>query len=127
MPRDPDRDDLADVLDMLAAARAVVKFVANKSLEDYVGDLLLRSAVERQVEIIGEAARRVSGEFQTSHPEIPWRPIIAQRHVLAHDYGEIVDERLWRVAVEYVPALIQQLEAISATPDVVTDPDSQPE
>lgn len=120
MPRDPDRDDLAYVLDMLAAAQAVVKFVANKSLEDYVGDLFLRSAVERQVEIIGEAARCVSDEFQGSHSEIPWRPIIAQRHVLAHDYGEIVDERLWRVAVEYVPALIPQLEAILATPDQTT-------
>ena len=117
MPRDPDRDDLAYVFDMLAAARAVVKFVANKSLEDYVGDLFLRSAVERQVEIIGEAARRVSDEFQTSHPEIPWRPIIAQRHVLAHDYGEIVDERLWRVAINYVPALISQLDVIIADPE----------
>lgn len=112
MPRDPDRNDLAYVLDMLAAAQAVVSFVAQKTLEDYSEDLFLRSAVERQVEIIGEAARAISQEFQNSHSEIAWRPIIAQRHVLAHDYGEIVDERLWRVATVYVPELIQQLELI---------------
>lgn len=112
MPRDPDRDDLANVLDMLAAAKAVVQFVAGKTLENYVGDLFLRSAVERQIEIIGEAARGISDEFQSLHTEIPWRPIIAQRHVLAHDYGEIVDERIWRVATEYIPDLIPQLESI---------------
>ena len=115
MPHDPDRNDLASVLDMLAAARAVVQFVTGKSLADYAGDLFLRSAVERQVEIIGEAARRVSDDIRMAHPEIPWRPIIAQRNVLAHDYGEIVDERLWRVATTYIPDLIQQLDAIIAS------------
>jgi len=69
----PDRDDLAYLWDMLTAARAVVSFVQGRTLEDYLGDLLLRSAVERQVEIIGEAARRVSREFQDAHPEIPGR------------------------------------------------------
>ena len=112
MPRDPDRDDLAFILDMLAASKAVVQFATGKTLENYSGDIFLRSAVERQIEIIGEAARGVSAEFQASHAEIPWRPIIAQRHVLAHDYGEIVDERIWRVATEYVPELIPHLEII---------------
>ena len=108
----PDRDDLAYLWDMLTAARAVVSFVQGRTLEDYLGDLLLRSAVERQVEIIGEAARRVSREFQDAHPEIPWRPVQAQRHILAHDYGEIRHDRLWRVAVEHVPALIQLLDGL---------------
>jgi uncharacterized protein with HEPN domain len=46
---------------------------------------MLRSAVERQVEIIGEAARRVSDSFRQQHSEIPWSTIMGQRHVLAHD------------------------------------------
>lgn len=71
MPRDPDRDDLANVLDMLSAAKAVVQFVSGKTLDDYVAGLFLRSAVERQIEIIGEAARGISDEFQSSHTEIP--------------------------------------------------------
>jgi hypothetical protein len=54
--------------------------------------------------IIGEAARKVSMAFQEEHPEIPWRPIMEQRHVLAHEYGEIQQDRVWRVAATRVPA-----------------------
>lgn len=97
---------------MLTAARAVVEFVQGRTLEDYESNLMLRSAVERQVEIIGEAARRVSKEFQELHPEIPWRPIQAQRHVLAHDYGAIKHDRIWRVAEEHIPALIVMLDPL---------------
>ncbi|MFM7164014.1 MAG: DUF86 domain-containing protein [Planctomycetaceae bacterium] len=108
----PERDDRAYLWDMLTAPRAVVSFVQGRTLEDYLGGLLLRSAVERQVEIIGEAARRVSREFQVAHPEIPWRPVQARRHILAHDYGEIRHDRLWRVAIEHVPALIKLLDGL---------------
>jgi uncharacterized protein with HEPN domain len=107
-----DKDDRAYLWDMLTACQAVVSFVNSKTLDDYLADLLLRSAVERQVEVIGEAARRVSQDFQDAHPEIPWRPITAQRHVLAHDYGEIKHDRIWRVATEHIPALIPQLESL---------------
>jgi uncharacterized protein with HEPN domain len=85
----PDRNDLAHFFDMLNAARVVVSFVSGRSFEDYAVDLMLRSAVERQVEIIGEAARRVSKVSREQHSEVPWRAILAQRHILAHEYGEI--------------------------------------
>ena len=84
-----DRDDVAWLWDMLMSCRNVERFVAGRSLEDYENDVLLRSAVERQIEMIGEAARHVSQAFQDAHPEIAWRPVTAQRHVPAHDYGEI--------------------------------------
>lgn len=121
----PDRDDRAYLWDMLTAAKAVVGFVQGRTLDEYVADLMLRSAVERQVEIIGEAARRVSKDLQDAHPEILWRPIQAQRHVLAHGYGEIKHDRLWRVAVEHVPALIAQLEPLVPAPPQ-TGPGDQP-
>ncbi len=117
----PDKDDRAYLWDMLTAAKAVVGFVQGRTLDDYVADLMLRSAVERQIEIIGEAARRVSKEFQDAHPAILWRPIQAQRHVLAHDYGEIKHDRLWRVAVEHVPALIALLEPLVPAPPAERD------
>lgn len=107
-----DRDDRAHLWDMLAAAKAVVGFVQGRTLEEYLSDLMLRSAVERQVEIIGEAARRISNEYQDQQAQIPWRPIQAQRHVLAHDYGEIKHDRLWRVATEHIPSLIAMLEPL---------------
>jgi uncharacterized protein with HEPN domain len=62
-----DRDG-ALLLDMLTAARAVVAFVTGRTFAEYEQDLLLRSAVERQVEIISEAARSVSQTFKSVHP-----------------------------------------------------------
>jgi uncharacterized protein with HEPN domain len=69
-------------------------------------------AVERAVEIIGEAARRVSEEFRRLHPEIPWRSMIAQRNVLAHEYGEIKHERMWLLVTEHLPTLVRDLEKL---------------
>ncbi len=83
MPRE--QADISFLWDMLAAARAVVDFTRARTFEEYSNDLMLRSAVERQVEIIGEASRRVSESFRAQHPEIPWSKIMGQRHVLAHD------------------------------------------
>ncbi len=109
------KDDRVYLWDMLTAAKAVVEFTRGRTFAEYEADLLLRSAVERQIEIIGEAARRVSKEFQDAHPEIPWRPIQAQRHVLAHDYGEIKHDRIWRVTELHVPELISLLEPLVPT------------
>ncbi|HEX3355967.1 MAG TPA: HepT-like ribonuclease domain-containing protein [Tepidisphaeraceae bacterium] len=114
MPRDrndPTRD-AAWLLDMLNAARAVRTFVEGRTYEQYEQDLLFRSAVERQVEIIGEAARSISEAFKTAHSQIPWRPIMAQRHRLAHEYGEIDDRLIWTVATLHVPALIALIEPL---------------
>ena len=84
-----EKGDEAYLWDMLDASQAVRQFVAGRSFDDYVHDGMLRGAVERQIEIIGEAPRHVSPAFQAAHPEIPWRGIIGQRHVIAHDYGDI--------------------------------------
>ncbi len=111
-----ERDDNSYLWDMLTAACAVETFVAGRTVADYLNDLMLRSAVERQIEIIGEAARHISADFQVAHIDIPWRPIQAQRHVLAHDYGEIRYERIWRVATVHIPALIRQLEPLLPSP-----------
>jgi len=104
--------DAAYLWDMLDAARAVRNFVTSRSLEDYASDRMLRGAVERHIEIIGEAANRVSRGFQAAHAEIPWRQIIAQRNVLTHEYGEVDDGLIWRVATLRIPELINQLERL---------------
>ena len=108
----PEKTDEAFLWDMLDAARSAAEFVAGKSFDGYLADKLLRSGVERQIEIIGEAARHVSQALQDAHAEIPWRVIAAQRHVLAHDYGEIKYDRIWRVATVHIPELIRQLEPL---------------
>ncbi|MBI5868031.1 MAG: DUF86 domain-containing protein [candidate division Zixibacteria bacterium] len=110
--------DFAYLWDMLDAARAVSEFVGGRSFHDYLTNRMLRGAVERQVEIIGEAAGKVSVTFRDAHPEIPWRRIIAQRHVLAHEYGDVRHELLWRVATDRIPELIRDLSRlIPSTPE----------
>ncbi|HVX84667.1 MAG TPA: HepT-like ribonuclease domain-containing protein [Phycisphaerae bacterium] len=97
---------------MLNAARGVVRFTAGKTLQDYIADDLLQSAVERRLEIIGEAANGVTGEFKKAHPEIAWSGIIKQRHVLAHAYGRIQHAKIWAIATQRIPALINLLELL---------------
>ncbi len=112
----PEEADYAYLWDMLDAARAVRQFVIGKTFKNYSEDRMLRGAVERHVEIIGEAANRVSQAFQDEHPEIPWRGIINQRHVLAHEYGEIKHELLWKVTADHIPELITRLEKLIPPP-----------
>jgi uncharacterized protein with HEPN domain len=108
----PETKDAAHLWDMLDAARAVQEFVACRSFSDYLADRMLRGAVERHLEIIGEAANRVSPSFREARPEIPWQRIVAQRNVLAHEYGEIEHTLVWRVATIRIPELIQQLQGL---------------
>jgi len=60
--------------------------------------------------MIGEAAAHVSAEFQELHSEIPWHQIIGQRNVLAHEYREILAERIWLTATKSIPELLNHLE-----------------
>lgn len=76
MPHLPDHAHLWDMLD---AARSVLEFVGDRSRTEYMADPMAQAAVERKIEIIGEAAGRVSSEFKNARPEIPWRRIIGQR------------------------------------------------
>jgi uncharacterized protein with HEPN domain len=111
-----EQDDLSLLWDMLDAAQKIQQFVAGKSFHDYSQDEVLQSAVERKLEIIGEAARNVSEKFQQEHREIPWRGIISQRHFLAHEYGEVRQEKLWRVATVRIPELIALLGPLLPPP-----------
>jgi len=102
--------DAGYLWDMLEAARGVAASLKDLTLEQYQADENLRLATERRIEIIGEAAGRVSQAVRETNAEIPWRQIIAQRHILAHEYGEIDNELIWAVATTHVPQLITMLE-----------------
>lgn len=106
----PDSKDMARLWDMLDAARAAMQFTDKMKFEDFLANRMVRNAVERNLEIIGEAARCVSQSFRDSLPEIPWRAMIALRNVLTHEYGEIKYERIWFLCKEQLSVLIRQLE-----------------
>lgn len=111
MPRNESRDP-AYLWDMLDAAKTIAAFVADRTFNDFQTNRMFRNAVERNMEIIGEAANRISEDFQKSHPEIPWRNIIGQRNILIHEYGEVKNERIWVVATERIPELISLLKPL---------------
>ena len=100
----PEDRDLAYLWDMREAAKEVIEFIQGVTYKRFASEKVLRYAAERQIEVIGEAARRVSANFQQEHPEIPWKNIIAQRNVLAHEYGEILLERYLRLAKKKLTA-----------------------
>ncbi len=91
---------------MRQAPREVVNF------DEFAADKKLRYAIERQLMIIGEATSRVSPEFRARHPEIPSSSIVGQRNVLAHEYGEVLIERVWRVAAQRLPELLEALDPL---------------
>lgn len=105
----PEDRDAAHLWDIIDAARDIISFTDGKSFHDFSNQKILRFAVERQLIVIGEAAKRLSEHFKALHPEIPWGMIIAQRNIIAHEYGEILVERIWHVAKEKLPPLLEQL------------------
>lgn len=104
--------DEAYLLDMLLAAQKVQRFIEDVTWDRFQQDDLLQSAVMHQVQIIGEAARRVSPGYKESHPEIPWARIVGMRHRLVHDYFQIDLERVWDVIKRDIPALIPLIQPL---------------
>jgi len=113
----PEEMDAARLWDMLTYAREIRQGMSELTFTDYMADADRRMATERRLEIIGEAARNVSRSFQEAHSEIPWRQIIGLRNVLAHEYGEIKQEMIYRIAANQIPALISLLEAAIPPPE----------
>jgi len=112
----PDEKDPAYIWDMLDFAREATRLVEGVSWSDYDARRELQLALERCLELVGESARRVSETTRRAHPEIEWPKIIGLRNVLAHDYGSIVQGRLFEIATDLVPDLVSKLEAILPPP-----------
>lgn len=112
----PDQRDVSYLWDMLQAARQVIGFAHAATLAEYSTNPMLHLAVERAIEIIGEAANRVSPSFQQAHPEIPWRKIVDQRNVLVHEYGDVEHALIWELVQRHLPVLVEQLEDLIPVP-----------
>ena len=81
--------DAGSLWDMLNAIGLIQEFTANLTYDAYLESVLVQSAVERQLGILGEAARRLSDEFRQAHPGIDWRRVIGLRNILIHRYDEV--------------------------------------
>ncbi len=95
---------------MLEAAREAISFVEGMNRDDLARDRKLALSLIKEIEIIGEAATRISAEVKHSIPSIPWAKIIGMRNRLIHGYADIDFDILWDTAVLAPGPLILQLE-----------------
>jgi uncharacterized protein with HEPN domain len=102
--------DRVYLLDILEAARLALEYVGEKTKEAFLEDVLCQDAVIRRIEIIGEAARRVSEETQRAYPDLPWNEMIAMRNVMIHDYDSVDMVIVWDTIKKDLPVLIATLE-----------------
>lgn len=97
---------------MLDAACICLHFADGKGHIDFKKDQMLSFAVIRALEIFGEAASRVSNEFQKAHPHIPWRAIIGMRNRLVHVYFDIDYDIVWKAISSEIPQIVPELEKL---------------
>ena len=97
---------------MLAAVNSAKNFATGRSRADLDTDEMLLFALVRAIEIIGEAATKLSAEARAAAPEVPWTKISAMRNRLVHAYFHIDRDILWRTVTEEVPALPELLSPL---------------
>lgn len=107
-------EDRVRVLHMLEAIESALGFVAGRQRVDLDTDQMLLFALVRAVEVLGEAAGRVSSAGRAEAPQIPWPLMVAMRNRLIHGYFDIDHDILWRTVTEELPMLLLMLQAIIA-------------
>ena len=116
----PEERDPAYLWDMIEAARAIVDFTKELTFEEFLAagrsGEIMRLAVERELEILGEAARRVSSRFRDAHAEIPWKEAVGLRNVISHEYDKVDYTEIYRIVRERIPELIALLEPLVPPP-----------
>jgi uncharacterized protein with HEPN domain len=102
--------------DMIGFAGKVLAYTNGLDQAGFVASGLIYDATLRNLELIGEAATHIPDEVRASHPEIPWRMIIATRNRLIHGYLGIDNDTLWSIIQDDVPELLPFLEAMKKRP-----------
>ena len=104
--------DKALLWDIKKAGEEIQDFLNGLSYEDFVDDKRTRYAVERQLLVMGEAANHLSEEFVEENGTIPWKRIIGLRNILAHEYGDILTDRIWNIGKSNVPELLNLISKL---------------
>ena len=100
---------------MLEMSEKAIDAIRGKNRQEYDNDLTLQMGLAHFIQIIGEAARRVSPDFQSAHPEILWRQIIGTRHRIVHDYMNIDEDVVWKIVQDDLPDLVGSLKILINT------------
>ena len=106
------KDPLVFLKHILDATELIEEFIKDYTKKRFLEDKLVQSAVIRQIEIIGEAAKNIPASFRKNYPKIPWVDIVGMRDKLIHLYFGVDLERVWLVITEDIPILSRQIQEI---------------
>jgi uncharacterized protein with HEPN domain len=107
-------EDRLRIVHMLDAGQTAVDFVADRPRDDLDRDRMLLFAVIRAIEILGEAASKISPETRAAAPDIPWKAIVTMRNRLIHGYFAIDTSIVWKTLTEELPPVLVSLGALIA-------------
>jgi uncharacterized protein with HEPN domain len=99
---------------VLEAIDGIQNATLGKSVADYSSDWLLRHAIQRGIEIVSEAARRIPADLQATQPNVPWPEIMGIGNILRHEYHRISDNIIWNVVRDHLPPLRKAVSAMDA-------------
>lgn len=105
-------EDRVRLRHMIDAAESALQFIAGRQRAELDEDRMLLFALVRAIEIIGEAASRLSDEVKAAQSDIPWRAIIGMRNRLLHAYFDMNTAIVWQTVTQELPALLRQLRAL---------------
>jgi uncharacterized protein with HEPN domain len=108
------RRDAQRLSDIVEAAGQVANYIDGRTDVQFVVDRFFQDAVLRQLTIVGEAASKLSAQFRSAHPEIPWARIVGFRHRVVHDYFGFNLDTAWKVASVEVAILATAISQILA-------------
>ena len=95
--------------DIRVAAEQIAEFIAGMGMSDFLEDNKTRSAVERQLITMGEAANRISAAFKAQNPGVPWDRLIQLRNFYVHGYDRLSVEAIWGTANRLVPRVARMI------------------
>ena len=106
------KDAFVYVHHMLDAVKAIEAYTKGMGREDFLKNKMIQDAVMRNLEIMGEAAKRVSKALRDAHPSVEWKKIAGMRDILIHEYLGVDQEKVWLVIENRLPVLKAELSRI---------------
>jgi len=100
---------ITHILDAISSIESQMEEVTRKQFDE---SEILQGFIERKLEIIGEATKRISDDFKKQHPQIPWKDMAGMRDILIHQYTGVDEDIVWKTVIQKIPRLKEQIEKI---------------
>jgi uncharacterized protein with HEPN domain len=105
-------DDVTRLRHILEYGGCALDFVTGRDRADLETDLMLALALTRALQIVGEAAAKVTPEFRQAHPQLPWAQLVGMRNRLVHSYVSVNHDIMWNAVTKEMPALLKEVRRL---------------